>query len=297
MTVVIFVEFASTEIQIYLQGRISKYSVGYGEIKMIHTVVRYTPRREIITIIGHFQWGWRRTEYCWFLFRNCDVEILMYNTNPYESNYGNRTSYAEVIKLQKELAKKVISRDCFDSSIRSICGVDVSYKNNIAYCSAVIIDKENFKIIEMVSSESKIKNPYIPSLFILRESEPILQTLKLLTKSFQILLVDGHGVLHPRRCGLACYVGISTNLHTIGVAKSLLCGNVQSNNFVNHDGEILGYALKSTNNLKKAAYISVGHKISLPTSIELVKMITKTNQFVPEPLRVADKLSKEQNSK
>lgn len=57
MIVVIFVEFASTEIQIYLQGRISKYSVGYGEIKMIHTVVRYTPSREIITIIGHFQWG------------------------------------------------------------------------------------------------------------------------------------------------------------------------------------------------------------------------------------------------
>jgi hypothetical protein len=57
MTVVIFVEFTSTEIQIYLQGRISKYSVGYGEIKMIHTVIRYTSRREIITITRHFQWG------------------------------------------------------------------------------------------------------------------------------------------------------------------------------------------------------------------------------------------------
>lgn len=213
------------------------------------------------------------------------------------NNDNNRTSYAEVIKLQKEFAKKVITKDYFDSNVRSICGVDVSYRNNIAYCSAVIIDKENFKIIEMVSSESKIKNPYIPSLFILRESGPILQTLKLLTKSFQILLVDGHGVLHPRRCGLACYIGISTNLPTIGVAKSLLCGNVQSNNFVSHDGEILGYALKSTNNLKKATYISVGHRISLPTSIEVVKSITRTNQYIPEPLRVADRLSKEQSSK
>ena len=109
--------------------------------------------------------------------------------------------------------------------------------------------------------------------------------------------MDGHGILHPRRCGLACYIGIVTNSPTIGVAKSLLCGCVQSNNFVSHKGEILGYALKSKNNSNKIAYISVGHKISLPTSIQLVKSITKTNQYIPEPLRVADKLSKQQDYK
>jgi len=105
--------------------------------------------------------------------------------------------------------------------------------------------------------------------------------------------VDGHGILHPRRCGLACYVGIDANIPTIGVAKSLLCGGVQSDNFVTHKDEILGYALKSNENSKKVVYVSVGHKISLPTSIELVKSITKINQYIPEPLRVADKLSKE----
>ena len=132
-------------------------------------------------------------------------------------------------------------------------------------------------------------------MFILRESAPILQTLKLLTKPFQLLLVDGHGILHPRRCGLACYIGIVTNLPTIGVAKSLLCGCVQSDNFVSHKGEILGYALKSNNNSKKVVYVSVGHKISLPTAIQLVKSLTRMNQNIPEPLRVADKLSKEQD--
>ena len=208
-------------------------------------------------------------------------------------NNSNRTPYAEVIKLQKELAKKVITRDDFDSNVEFICGVDVSYRKKIAYCSAVIINKENFDIIETVSSKTGIKNPYIPGLFILRESAPILQTLKLLKNSFQLLLVDGHGILHPRRCGLACYIGISTNLPTIGVAKSLLCGCVQSDNFVSHKGEILGYALKSTNNVKKMAYVSIGHKISLPTAIQLVRAITKINQNIPEPLRVADILSKE----
>lgn len=212
-------------------------------------------------------------------------------------NNSNRTPYAEVIKLQKELAKKIIANDDFDSNVEFICGVDVSYRKKIAYCSAVIINKENFEIIETVRSKSEIKNPYIPGLFILRESAPILHTLRLITRPFQLLLVDGHGVLHPRRCGLACYIGIVTNIPTIGVAKSLLCGGVQPDNFVTHKGEILGYALKSNENSKKVAYISVGHKISLLTSIELVKSITKTNQFIPEPLRIADKLSKEPDFK
>jgi deoxyribonuclease V len=208
---------------------------------------------------------------------------------------SNRTSYDEITKLQNEFAKKVIIRDDFDSNVESICGIDVSYRKKTAYCSAVIINKEKFEIIETVSSKSEIKNPYIPGLFILRESTPILQTLKLITSPFQLLLVDGHGVLHPRRCGLACHIGISTNLPTIGVAKSLLCGNVQSDNSVSHKGEILGYALKSKNNSKKVAYVSVGHKITLPTSIKVVKSITKTEQYLPEPLIVADKLSKEQD--
>ena len=212
-------------------------------------------------------------------------------------NNSNKSPYAEVIKLQKEFAKKVIAKDDFDGNVEYICGVDVSYRNKMAYCSAVIINKENFEIIQTVSSKSEIKNPYIPGFFILRESNPILQTLRLITRPFQLLLVDGHGILHPRRCGLASYIGISTNLVTIGVAKSLLCGSVQSDNFVSHKGGILGYALKSNENSKKMVYVSIGHKISLPTSIELVKSITKTNQYIPEPLRVADKLSKEQDYK
>ena len=173
---------------------------------------------------------------------------------------SNRTYFGEIINLQNEFSKRVIVRDDFDSNVEFICGVDVSYRKKTAFCSAVVINKEKFEIIETARSKSEIKNPYIPGLFILRESAPILQTLKLITKPFQLLLVDGHGILHPRRCGLACYIGIVTNLPTIGVAKSLLCGCVQSDNFVSHKGEILGYTLKSKYNSKKVVYVSVGHK-------------------------------------
>ena len=131
----------------------------------------------------------------------------------------------------------------------------------------------------------------------LRESNPILQTLKLLKNPFQLLLIDGHGILHPRRCGLACHIGVITNNPTIGVAKSLLCGVVQSDGFVKHNDDVLGYAIKREGNQKKMIYVSPGHKISLLTSVRLVKSLTKIGELIPGPIRVADIASKDHDNK
>ena len=148
---------------------------------------------------------------------------------------NNNSLYANIIKLQEQFAKKVVLEDEFDKEIEFVCGVDVSYKKGIARCSAVIIKKNSLEIAEIVKSKSNIEYPYIPGLFILRESKPILHTLKLLKNTFQLLLIDGHGILHPRRCGLASYIGIITGNPTIGVAKSLLCGTLQADNFVKYN--------------------------------------------------------------
>ena len=67
---------------------------------------------------------------------------------------------------------------------------------------------------------------YIPELFMLREGEPLLKIVRLLKNLFDVLLIDGHGMLHPRQCGLASYVGIMIDKPTIGVAKNLLCGSI-----------------------------------------------------------------------
>jgi len=109
----------------------------------------------------------------------------------------------QAINLQKELAKKIISKNRFHSKIKTICGIDVSYKGNKAYCSAVILDKKSWSIIESKNSSCTVSEPYIPGLFMIREAKPILLTIKKLREDFDILLVDGHGVLHPRNCGLA----------------------------------------------------------------------------------------------
>ena len=194
----------------------------------------------------------------------------------------------QAIKLQQKLAKKIISKNKIPSKIKTVCGVDVSYKDNRAYCSAITLDKKNLEVIESKNLSCIVSEPYISGLFMLREAKPILLTIKKLQKDFDILLVDGHGRLHPRNCGLACYVGLKLDKPTIGIAKKLLCGKVQSNSTIRVDGKILGYQLGD----KKSIYISTGHKISLHTAKRIVKEVIKKNNWYPEPLRIADQNSK-----
>jgi deoxyribonuclease V len=198
--------------------------------------------------------------------------------------------YSDAIELQKEIAKNVIAKDTPHNKIEYICGIDVSYKKNAAYCSAVIMNKNTLEVIESVNAKSAIKHPYIPGLFVLRESEPILTTLKLLKNQFDLLLIDGHGVLHPRKCGLASYIGVLIDKPTIGVAKSLLCGSIKKDQFIEYDATVLGFTIKKAD--KKQIYVSIGHNISLTTAIQIIKNLIKNEEWIPEPLRIADLNSK-----
>ena len=186
--------------------------------------------------------------------------------------------YENAIKLQRAIASKVIAHDNFDE-IKRVCGVDVAYDGCTAYCSAVVMDKGKV-IVESVECKTKVSYPYVPGLLMLREAEPIFQTVKLL-KGYDLLLIDGHGLLHPRKCGLACYVGVTLDKPTIGVAKSRLCGTVRPDRYMQMGNEILGYTIGRL-------YVSVGHRISLKTAIILVK------ELGTEPLRLADINSKAQ---
>lgn len=199
--------------------------------------------------------------------------------------------YTKIIELQNEFSKKVITHDYLNNNnISNVCGIDVSYKDLNAFCSAVIINKNTLEIIEIVNEKSTISYPYIPGLFMLREGEPLLKIVRLLKNLFDVLLIDGHGILHPRKCGLASYVGIMIDKPTIGVAKNLLCGSILESSYVEYNKTILGYTIKKNN--RKDIYVSVGHKISLETSIDIVKKLTKKSEFIPEPLRIADIYSK-----
>jgi len=196
--------------------------------------------------------------------------------------------------LQKEIAKKIIEYDCINSKINNICGVDIAYKNNIAFCSALVVNKKTLEIVESINYKNIVNHPYISSLLMLRESESIISILKLIKSPYDVLLIDAHGILHPRRCGMACYVGVMIDKPTIGVAKNLLCGRILKDNYIEYNGKILGYRIKKTN--KKEIYVSVGHKISLATATNIVMDLIKKDERLPEPLRLADINSKKYKS-
>ncbi len=198
--------------------------------------------------------------------------------------------YSEAIKIQEKLAKRVITKDTI-SKIKNICAVDVSYKKDVAYCSAVVMDRKSLNQLDSVNTKISVEQPYIPGLLMLRESEPILHTLKKIKTDFQLLLVDGHGQLHPRRCGLACFLGIVLDIPTIGVAKSLLCGSIKGN-VVKLGGKIVGAVIQKKE--KKKIFVSIGHKISLKSAAQIVDEIILDDQWLPEPLRIADANSKNQ---
>lgn len=196
--------------------------------------------------------------------------------------------HTQYLKLQEKLASKVVTEDSFES-IKTICAVDVSYKNKTAFASAVIVDKKSFQLVEYVNFRNVITSPYMPGLLFLREAPPALAALGSLKNDYDLLMVDGHGQLHPRKCGLACYLGLALDKPAVGVAKNLLCGKIK-NEFVLVDGEILGAVVRT----KKTVFVSVGHKISLKTAVNIVAEMIKPGQWLPEPLRIADIYSKAQ---
>jgi deoxyribonuclease V len=195
------------------------------------------------------------------------------------SGYRLPRTPSGAIRLQREVAKKVIAQDDFEE-VGLACGVDVSYRGGMAHCCAVVMDFD-FNVVEQASTKSTVTQPYIPGLFMLREAGPLLHTLKKV-KRYDLLLVDGHGQLHPRRCGIACFVGVALNKPAIGVAKSLLCGTVRGEN-VELGGKELGRVVNGL-------YVSVGHRVSLGTAAGFVKRLAKNR--MPEPLSIADAMSK-----
>ena len=186
-----------------------------------------------------------------------------------------------LIAIQKEIAKKVIEHD--DFTLNFIGGVDISYTQNKLICIIVVLNKDG-NIMEKKESIGKETLPYVPGFLAFREGPLIVETFRKLENKPDVLFVDGNGVLHPRKAGLASYVGIKLNTSTIGVTKKLLLGEVhQENVFVKGDLRAIKLETKKG---AKPIYVSVGHKISLESAVQLVKEQLKGHKL-PEPLRLA----------
>ena len=204
------------------------------------------------------------------------------------------TDREHAIAFQRENASRVICVDDPDFNPRLICGLDVSYDDNTAYAAAVVWDIKRRTNVEKLAMKDRVLVKYYPGLLGFREG-PILARIsqKLQTRA-DVFFVDGQGVAHPRRFGLACQFGLASDRPTVGVAKSLLYGRPEDEMIVDSAGHRIGTIVSVSSG--KKFYVSVGHRISLETSTRLVSESIVDGQ--PVPLRQAhlqSELSKRSN--
>lgn len=191
-----------------------------------------------------------------------------------------RARYAQTL-----ISKKAIEKDEFSKPIRTVGGVDVAFYKGYSIGSAVSLKFDSMEIIDKAYYICPVKVAYIPTYLAFREISAMIGAVKNLKMMPDIILVDAHGKLHPRRAGEATHLGVVLNIPTIGVAKSYLMGRVRDDHYIVDNGEILGYQLSPE------VYISVGHRVSLDTAIDIVKRLMLYN--IPEPTRLAHNYASE----
>lgn len=203
----------------------------------------------------------------------------------------------EARECQFQLQDKVIRRTQL-RKVRLVAGVDVGFEKGgtITRAAVAVLNFDDLTLCEQAITRVKTQFPYVPGYLSFRETPAILQTLRKLEKTPDLILCDGQGLAHPRRFGIACHLGVLTNTPTIGVAKSRLIGeyNEPGENKgdwtpLTHNDETIGAVLRTRDHVKPL-FISIGHKVDLSTAMDYVLRCT-TRFRLPETTRWAHKLA------
>lgn len=196
----------------------------------------------------------------------------------------------DVKSLQLDLAAKVVFRSL--PLPITVAAVDVAYRDDVAHAAAIVMKSGTWDVIDEAYWSGPVPHQYSSGSFASRESAPSIKALGGLKDRPSVLLVDGHGIAHPRRFGLACHLGIVFDLPTVGCAKTLLCGQADAVGPNRSDvGDIrdrfgvIGKVVRTVDNVKPI-YCSPGHKACL-TSSALLVLVASTKYRIPTPLRAA----------
>jgi len=149
-------------------------------------------------------------------------------------------------------------------------GCDATYFRGTTVAAATMVDAESLHLLKVKTVTEKIRFPYIPGLLAFREAPPVLRAIRALRGNSYVCLVDAHGLAHPRRFGLACFVGVALDRPTIGVGKSLLYGSVKGRRVLDKEGYQIAELVTLPGD-GKTIYVSVGHKVSLEDAVRIVK--------------------------
>lgn len=208
------------------------------------------------------------------------------------------TTEAEARAVQERLRRLVIAHDD-RPPLRRLAAVDAHYSegDGLTWAAVAEVDPDTLELRCSVLLAMPTLFPYVPGLLSFREVPAMAAALGLLPERPDLVLVDGQGMAHPRRFGLACHLGVVTGLPTIGVAKSRLVGRYEepgrergSSSPMWHRKEIVGVALR-TRDGTNPLFVSVGHRVSLQACVETVLRVTPKWRL-PEPIRLADAVSR-----
>lgn len=196
-------------------------------------------------------------------------------------------------RVQRDLAVKV-SRSNELKAVSLIAGVDISAPNaaGLARAAVVVLSYPELMPVEEKVITKEVTFPYVPGLLSFRESPLIIAACEELKATPDLILVDGQGIAHPRRLGLASHLGLLWDRPTIGCAKSRLCGEhgmvppePGSYAKITDNDEVIGAALRTKAGVAPL-YISIGHKVDLEAAISWVLRCCQ-GQRLPEPTRLA----------
>jgi len=208
------------------------------------------------------------------------------------SQYENLTA-AQAIAYQHELRRQ-IDLTPLNKPIQTIGGADISFNkySDVVYAGIVLFNYPELKVIGTATAISKTKFPYISGLLAFREVPALLDAWNKLPIKPDIMVLDGQGIAHERRTGIATHFGLITNTPSIGSAKSRLTGrydepgnNPFDQSLMYDKGEVIGIALRSKTNCNPI-YISPGHRLSMKQSVEIIKNCIRGYR-IPEPTRQA----------
>ena len=205
-------------------------------------------------------------------------------------------SLDEAIALQQRLRPLIQQSNSVPlDQLQTVAGVDASYRE-IGQAAIVVFSFPDLEIVDQATARRESFFPYVPGLLSFREGPVVLDALEKLRVQPDLLIFDGQGYAHPRRFGLACHLGLYLDRPSIGCAKTRLIGTYQEPGSHKGDcaplldeGETIGMVVR-TRPGTKPLFVSIGHKIDLPTAVEVVLRCVRGYRL-PETTRAADHLA------
>lgn len=217
------------------------------------------------------------------------------SSTPYEHPWD--VTPAEAIAIQGRLSQAIVTEDRL-GPVRYVAGIDIGFleKNTITRAAIAVLSFPDLALVEKTITHRPTTFPYVPGLLSFREAPAALEGLAQLAIRPDLLLCDGQGLAHPRRFGLACHLGLLSDIPALGVAKTRLVGRHEpvvetrgSRQPLWHDDQVIGAVLRTRDNVKPV-FVSIGHRISLETAVTYVMACTPKYRL-PETTRWAHRLA------